>query len=50
MGLYCMVLGGMVIVVCISAWVRGDGVLFMIDCNDGCGVVVCLGCHASPMG
>ena len=48
-GLYCMVLGGMVAIMCICMcdW---EGILFMIDYNDGCGIAVFLGSHASPMG
>ena len=28
---------------------EGEGVVFMVDYDDGCGVVVFLGCHAGPM-
>ena len=35
-----MVLDGMVTIVCMFAWVIGKGVLFMVDYDDGCGVVV----------
>ena len=27
----------------------GEDILFMMDYYDGCGVMVCLGYHASPM-
>ena len=48
-GLYCMVLGEMVAIMCSSVQGDGDGVPFMVDYEDGCGVVVLLGCHAGPM-
>ena len=45
-GLYCMVLGGMVAIMCISAWVMGRGFsLWLITMM----VVVFLGYHASLM-
>jgi hypothetical protein len=44
-----MVLGGMVIIMCIYAWEIGRGGIFMVDYDDGCGVMVFLGCHAGPM-
>ena len=48
-GLYCMVLGGMVAIMCIFCVGDSEGVFFMIDNDDGCGVVVGLGCHAGPV-
>jgi hypothetical protein len=46
-GLYCMVLGGKVAIICICIC-DGEGVLFLIG-HDGCGVVGFLGCHVGPM-
>lgn len=49
-GMYCMVLGGMVMIVCVCVYVVDrEGVLFVIQYDDGCGNLMFLGFHPGPM-
>lgn len=48
-GLYYMQLGGMVSIVCIFCMGDEEKVIFMVNYDDGCDVVVLLGCQVGPM-
>ena len=41
--------GGMVSIIRIIVWVIGRVCFFVIDYDDGCGIMIDLGCHAGPI-